>query len=379
MNTSQKIAKLEALLARVQSRATAPRSGPVVIARAAQPAPVIPPAPPTPAPPTVQPESEPLAAPAAARAATLAFSEPPNAAAADEFFQTVPPAAADDDEVSEAELAEAELAAVAAAEGDVESVDLNADDVEVSSEVVEVDIDVDESGAAAVVAMESGAQPVAAAASPDELEEVEEHENAGDADEAEEAEAAARTSAPPPIGAPTEEVAHVAANELEEPVPSSSRRPVASEAPEAEAYEEESAPRHTPPPESGKQVAAPSVNPAPRKSSFPPDSLEGHTLIGGWREPGLPGGPPAGPSPVRVPAPGAAFAPPTAGPSPVAPPQMGPPSTLGAMPGPKPARLAPEVVRPELPAGGRVATLEGTAPTFKPANFGELLDATLAL
>ncbi|AKU94499.1 hypothetical protein AKJ09_01163 [Labilithrix luteola] len=370
MNTSQKIAKLEALLVRVQSRAVqsrAPRSESVVNTKATQPVFVPLVAVATPAPPTVSPESEPVAvAPTAP-----ALSEPPNAAATEAFFQTVPPGAdydaeVSEAEVSEAELAEAELAAAAAAEGDVESVDLNADDVEVSAEVVEVDIDVEESGAAAV-AMESGAQPVAAAAGPDELEEVEEP--------------AARTSAPPPaLGAPTEEVAHVAAaNELEEPVPSSSRRPVASDAPEAEeAYEEESAPRHTPPPESGKQVAAPSVSPAPRNSSFPPESLGGHTLIGGWREPGLPGGPPAIGSPVRVPGPGA-FAPQATGQSPVAPPQMGPPSTLGAMPGPKPARLSPEVVRPELPAGGRVATVEGTAPAFKPANFGELLDATLAL
>ena len=54
------------------------------------------------------------------------------------------------------------------------------------------------------------------------------------------------------------------ANEIEEPSPSSSRRPIAGEEPVAEAYSEESAPRHTPPPESGKQVAAAPSNPPAR-------------------------------------------------------------------------------------------------------------------
>jgi hypothetical protein len=205
-------------------------------------------------------------------------------------------------------------------------------DVEVSSEVVEVDIDVDVDE---MVGMESGAQLAADHASmpPDELEEV-------------------HSVAPP-------------ANELEEPAPASSPRPIV----EAEAYAEESAPRHTPPPESGKQVAAPSVQPAARKSSVPPDSLvEGHTLIGGWREPGLPGGPPLPGGPggpgvpaVRVPAPAAA------------PPAAAPPAQTSG------TRLSPDVTRPSLPAESRVAAFEGGAPAFKPATFGELLDATLAL
>jgi hypothetical protein len=231
-------------------------------------------------------------------------------------------------------------------------------EVEVSSEVVEVDIDIDEP-----VAMESGAQPVAQQTMPpDELEEVTDEEPL-----------ATQPSVRPP--AESEEIARAApeaplANEIEEPTPSSSRRPIAGEAPEAEAYEEESAPRHTPPPESGKQVAAPSVHPPARKSSVPPPpSLEGHTLIGGWREPGLAQGSPgasphAPPAGVRVPAPAAVEPPQPAAPVP---------------PQPSGTRLSPDVTRPVLPASAKVATIEGAGPTPKPTTAGELLDLTLAL
>ena len=198
--------------------------------------------------------------------------------------------------------------------------DLRADeddvDVEVSTEMVDIDVDVDEMG----MPLESGAQPVAA--------------QSPLADEG-----ATEDSAP----------AQAAANEIQEPAPSSSPRPIASDKPEA--FEDESAPRHTPPPESGKQVASPSVSPA---------SLEGHTLIGGWREPGLAREAGATGPPVRVPAPpaGASLEPITA----------------------KRASVVPEVTRTELQGqSAEVATFEGEAPSFKPSTFGELIDATLAL
>lgn len=230
-------------------------------------------------------------------------------------------------------------------------------DVEVSSEVVEVDIDVDE---VEPMAMESGAQPVAQQTMPPE-------------DLEEEAEQAPLTTQPSHRPHELEEEVTLAApaNEIEEPAPSSSRRPIAGEEPAAEAYEEESAPRHTPPPESGKQVAAaPSNHPPSRKPSAPPPSLEGHTLIGGWREPGL-GAPHISPSAgafgtgVRVPAPG--------------------PGGLPARPGAHPAaqasgtRLSPDVTHPTLAAGANVASFEGAPLVAKPTTLGELLDLTLSL
>lgn len=219
--------------------------------------------------------------------------------------------------------------AVMSVEGEVDM------DVEVSAEVVEVDIDIDDPGMVGMPA-ESGAQPVAEAGRMD-------LEDAHDVEQ------------PPP-----------AANEVVEPAPSSSPRPIVA------AAEEESAPRHTPPPESGKQVAAPSVKPEPRKGSVPPPSLEGHTLIGGWREPGIaaphetphaaPPPPPPKPA-VRVPPP-----PPPPPPAATAPPTSGAPVSIRA-----------EVTRVELPAGAHVAALQGSVATFAPSSFGELLDATLSI
>ena len=254
------------------------------------------------------------------------------------------------------------------AEADVDY-DVNTDsDVEVSSEVVEVDIDIDEP-----MPLESGAQPVAQQTMPPEdLEE-----------EVDEQPMATQPSVRPPHDEPREEeVAHAAppANEIEEPTPSSSRRPIAAEeVAGAEAYEPESAPRHTPPPESGKQVAAaPSNQPPSWKPSAPPPSLEGHTLIGGWREPGL-GTPQISPSAggsmgARSPVPAAGR-----GPS-----GTEPPATVVQGAGSIPAqasgtRLTPDVTRPELASGVQVASFTGAPAIDKPKTLGELLDLTLGL
>jgi hypothetical protein len=176
------------------------------------------------------------------------------------------------------------------------------DDVVVSAgEVVEVDIDVDEPMPA-----ESGAHLVAESVM----------EARADARALSE-DVAADVSAPP-------------ANEVEEPAPSSSPRPI-----EAEPYAEPSVPRHTPPPESGKQVAAPSVKPEPRKSSVPPPS-EGHTLLGGWREPGM-----ALPAPIEP--------------------------------------LVAQAVKPTLESNVAIPDFAGEAPSFGASSFGAILDATLSI
>jgi hypothetical protein len=293
-----------------------------------------------------------------ARAASAASSEQSHEEPA---ARTSPPPAAYD--ARDVEMA-------AASPDSEESYDINTDsEVEVSSEVVEVDIDIDEP-----MPLESGAQPVAQQTMPPEdlLEEVEE-----------------QPMATQPSVRPShaedhheEEVAHAAppANEIEEPTPSSSRRPIAGEEASAEeAYEAESSPRHTPPPESGKQVAAPSAHPPSRKPSAPPPSLEGHTLIGGWREPGL-GTPQISPSAgmstaVRVPGPGPAAGARPSGTEPPATVVQGAGAIAAQASG---TRLTADVTRPDL-ASGEVASFTGAPAIERPKTLGELLDLTLGL
>ncbi len=319
LTAKDKIARLEEILARVKTRAGAPRPVGVAAAPAARvPTPAAPPvaerarAYSPPAPPVApSPPSPPTAPPPTPAVNTANTSPPPT-----EATSWSPPAGGDDD-ATEIGYANADL--------DV--------DVEVSAEVVEVDIDVDE---ATAMPAESGAQPVAASVPSAEL-----------IDEPVRTEPSHRPPAEP----------EVPANEVVEPAPSSSPRPI-----EPPAYEEESAPRHTPPPESGKQVAvAPSSPPRrasepPSLASTPPPSLEGHTLVGGWREPGIPAATGSHPG-VRVP----------------------PPAGSGSVPDVSQTRLSPEVTRAELPGAAKVASFEGTVAPFKPASFGELLDASLGL
>jgi len=356
MSPTEKIAKLESLLARVKERAEAPRATGAVAfqpppAHVAESAHAVP----EPAPAVHQSPTAPPPSVEAVAAAHMSSVPPPPETATG---WTEPPPETSAEPVLETGEA-----------------DIDADmEVEVSAEVVEVDIDIDEPG---LLPAESGTQPVAEHATNGfHPAEVELYAAANElmaepsvpppADEL-----MAEPSVPPPVdelmaepSVPPPPPEPPAANEVLEPAPSSSPRPIASEKPEA--YEEESAPRHTPPPESGKQVAAP--------SSSPPPSLEGHTLIGGWREPGMalprePGADlPRAPA-VRVPPPppppprevfGSA---PPAPPAPLAPPQ----------------RLVAEVTQPQLRADAPVATIEGAAPRFTPASFGDLLDATLSL
>jgi hypothetical protein len=131
------------------------------------------------------------------------------------------------------------------------------------------------------------------------------------------------------VGTLAEEAAteEVASSELVDEAPTSSRRPIAI--PE----EEYSAPRHTPPPESGKQVAAP--------------SLSGGETTGVRKS----AGPPALPA-----------------------------SAIPAAQPAAPAPLEPDVLRSTLPEAAKVASIEGTpAVTPRPKTFGELLDLALDL
>jgi hypothetical protein len=209
----------------------------------------------------------------------------------------------------------------------------------------------DESG----MPLESGAQPVAG------------HLGlADDSDDTVSSEAAVAADLPVLEPIPAEPTVQALANELEEPAPSSSPRPIASDQPEA--FEDESSPRHTPPPESGKQVAVSPSTPPKTKSSIPPGSVEGHPLMGAWREPGL-GGPAQG---GRAPAAGAE--------PPAVPTAMGPEPVTGLRASGPERPLTPEITRAELPGGtARVASFEGAPPAFKPSTFGELLDASLSL
>jgi len=321
--SKEKLSRLQELLERVQLRAAAARAH------------------------GASEESHAAASPAASASAAPAYDAPAAA-------QTSPPPAAyneRDEEMLAGPATPAQASVLPAGEPSVYpgaevAYDVNTDsEVEVSSEVVEIDIDVDEP-----MPLESGAQPVAQQTMPPEDLEEELDER--------------RLETEPSIpAAARENVAHAApppANEIEEPAPSSSRRPIASEEP-TETYGDESAPRHTPPPESGKQVAGPSVHPTAREPSthpsLAPASLEGHTLIGGWREPGL--GPATG---VRVPAPA---------------PSAPPPAALA--PQASATRLVADVTEPDLAATANVARFEGASPVATPTTLGELLDLTLAL
>jgi hypothetical protein len=344
--------RLQALLERVQTRGAQGRTGHTngaghAGAAASAPAPA-------------------SAAYAQAAVASSAPSAAPSAPSAPPPARTAPPTYGDQDaRAMMSEPPPTPMYAQQSSPPSAQSYDVDTDsdsEVEVSSEIVEVDIDIDEP-----MPLESGAQPVAQATMPpdDLLEEVEEQPMA------------TQPSVRPPVHEAQEleevlEAAPPPANEIEEPTPSSSRRPIAAEEAAGGAYEEESSPRHTPPPESGKQVAAAPSNPPSRRTSIPPPSLEGHTLIGGWREPGL--GPQIGPSAgtstgVRVPAPG--------------PGGTEPPATVaqgGAVVAQASGtRLTADVTHADLSSGANVASFSGVPALEAPKTLGELLVMSLGV
>lgn len=335
MSPQEKITKLEGLLARVQqrarhgNRAVALRPVPAASTRSPAVAPVAPvaAAPTAPAPPvalSTPPHGDGPTIIEAAPRVPLQVSVPPLPETSG--WSDPPPAQTD---APPATTFEQE----AAFEARTDDSDV---DVEVSAEVVEIDIDEPAHADHGFVPAESGAQPVA--------EHAPEHEPLPE-DLSEELVATATSLPPGPAELSEPPPPPPAANEVVEPEPSSSPRPIATEIPDAYSASGE-VPRHTPPPESGKQVAAPSVRPEPalRKSSIPPARVSAAPppLSGGWREPG------------RVP-------------------------PVVAAPVAQSVRLAPESTRGAIPIDANVVAIEGNAAAFKPATFGDLLDATLSL
>jgi hypothetical protein len=229
VSKSERIAKLESLLARVRARANEPRRRPVALAAAPAPAPA-----PAPVPPVAW-------APAVAPAPAVSLRRPAPPIEIEEVdAETIPPPPSAPAQVAETTQVESVLTIEAT---DVESV-LEADVTQDAGEPV---IGV---GAEEVVVAESfGSRERLVAAAPVPLEPV----PAAVAEVLPPAELLEES--PPELLAAVEEV---------EEAPASSRRPVAPEPEErladmAFGAEEPSPPRHTPPPESGRLPAAPAV------------------------------------------------------------------------------------------------------------------------
>jgi hypothetical protein len=140
----------------------------------------------------------------------------------------------------------------------------------------------------------------------------------------------------------------------EQEPPASSRRPIAVESKlEDLAFGDATAPEapHTPPPESGRQIASPPVD-----LDFDGDSTGIRSKEQEDVEVTVIGTPPP-PPPLPAPVEAAVHEP--------APPEV----VVGA----------PEVTHAILPDAPVAVVFAGSAPAFKPASFGELLEATLAL
>jgi hypothetical protein len=326
--SAEKIKKLEALLSRVQERAQQPR---VVSAAHA----VAAPAPAVAAPAPVAPP-----APVVTHAPALVAVPPPRSSAP-QLSEPEPSVIIEDDEApptpAGVDLAAAEAHPKTPDAPEVE-VSSDYDDAEVSTEVVEVDVDEDD-----LMEDSAGAQSHTqmVAASP---------EDDRDEDGGTLIQAGVRVPTVAPEG-----------ESMEDP-PASSRRPAQN----ADPFVDEARPPQTPPPESGRQVASvhPSAAPAVRDSRIPTppppsqtddeDEPPSHgTMVGGWREPGMPPD-----SVLRTEA---------------------PPMPPVVVPPPVAAPLKPETTQPAVAATGSVAVATGQAPTFAPSSFGDLLDATLGL
>jgi len=339
--SAQQVKKLEALLARVQERAAEPRVSSV----AAPAAPVA--AAPVVAAPVVA-AAAPVAAPAAPAVvvAPALVAVPPPRSSAPMVSEPEPSVIIEDDDAPPTPAGEDLVAAHAQPKTpEAPEVEITEDDgdAEVSAEMVEVDVDEDdllEDGAGA----QSHTQMVAAAPADD---------NDNDDDGGTLIQAGVRAPTVAPEGETLEEA------------PASSRRPAKA----ADPFVDEARPPQTPPPESGRQVASvhpvaaapvresrvPTPPPAPL-ASFEADQDEDEppshgTMVGGWREPGMPPD-----SVLRTDVPPAV---------PVA--------------AARPASIKPETTQPAVAATGAVAVATGQAPTFAPASFGDLLDATLGL
>jgi hypothetical protein len=337
--SAQQIKKLEALLARVQERAAEPRVSRV----SSEAAPAVAAAP-VAAPPVVV-AAAPVAAPAVAAAPAL-IAVPPPRSSAPIVNEPEPSVIIEDDDAPPTPAGEDLVAAHAQPKTpEAPEVEITEDDgdAEVSTEMVEVDVDEDdlmEDSAGA----QSHTQMVAAAPADD-----------NDDDGGTLIQAGVRAPTVAPEGEITEEA------------PASSRRPAKA----ADPFVDEARPPQTPPPESGRQVASvhPAVAPAVRESRVPTpppplasfeaeedqDEPPSHgTMVGGWREPGMPPD-----SVLRTDVPPAAPAVPVAA--------------------ARPASIKPETTQAAVAATGAVAVSTGQAPAFVPSSFGDLLDASLGL
>jgi hypothetical protein len=178
---------------------------------------------------------------------------------------------------------------------------------------------------------------------------------------------------PEPAPEPTPEPAREPEPEPEpvrepEPIPeppASSRRPIALESNLEELAFGDAVPPeapHTPPPESGRQIAS-----APVDLDFDGDFTGVRSRDPGDGDIAVVGTPPPPPPPPAEPEPeaAAAFEPPVE--------EIIPEPVTSAV-----VASGPEVTVPILPEAAS-AVFEGSAPAFKPASFGELLEATLSL
>jgi len=294
---SPRIPKLEALLARIQQNAAAPRVHAAVAAPAPEP---------------------------------IAIEEPaPTAPAVDDVSGRVtatPPPPAEAREVEAPLESRARLVAAPRAEAEVEEIE--------AEEVLELD-------ERHIVQEDASAEP---APQPD-------------------------LAAPP-----------AQAEEPEAPPPSS-RRPIAEPAETPQEAQIQVA--HTPPPESGKQVAAEAlsfdddftgVREAAQPPRAPAPAPEPSIQLQSLRMPAVK--PPVAPDEMEaeLPPAGEETRPP---PGPL--PEMRAPR-IESVPKPEPTQVSAEVTRPTRPvAAAQVAELTGTVKPESPRTFGELLDLTLSL
>jgi hypothetical protein len=317
VSAEERVAKLGALLARITERATAPRkpNGLETSAHEAAPA--------TPVPDAV---AEPVTKEVVLSNAIALSADEPFAAGRDEHA-----AHGAEVEVTEVEVEDEEaLAAVEAAEATQAAEAARVDELPSRERMV----------AASPVSMARAGQPASSHAGEDELKEAERPPTV---------ETGERLAAKARLDADVEEpdtetppdVAISAQGEAAEEPPASSRRPIAIE-PKLEELAFGEAPSeepHAPPPESGRQVAA------------PPVELDFEAEFTGVR--------PRDSEPASAPV-----------------------GKKSERPAARAARIdasAPEVTAASVTAVGRPPVFEGTAPTFKPSSFGELLDATLSL
>ena len=187
------------------------------------------------------------------------------------------------------------------------------------------------------------------------------------------------------VRVPAELAAKAKATEPEEPEeapPPSSRRPIAEPAESPQEAEIHVTPLHTPPPESGKQVAAESLSfdddltGVREAARAPVPPAEASIQLQSLRSPAAPA--PAARDEMEAELPGSAPEEATR-PPPGPLPEMRAPR-IESVPQPEPTQVSAEITRPTRPvAAAQVAEMIGTVKPVAPKTFGELLDLTLSL